>query len=195
MQLVFATHNEHKLRELQDILGCKTELLSLNDLNINEEIEETGCTLKENALIKAQFVYRRFRKDVFADDTGLEIDALNGEPGVFSARYAGDDKNAVKNMQKVINLMAGAKNRKARFKTVIALIVEGREYFFEGIVNGKILDAPAGNCGFGYDPVFMPDGYPCTFAQMDSETKNSISHRGKAVRQLIDFINKLPVQS
>lgn len=190
MKLIFATHNQHKLEEIQQLITPAVELVNLNDLNFLEEIEETGTNLTENALIKAQTIFRKFQTNTFADDTGLEIEFLNGEPGVYSARYAGEEKNSLANMQKVLDLMQGQSNRKARFRTVIALIYNHQEFHFEGIVNGEILEAPIGHNGFGYDPVFKPDGYDTSFAQMDSTTKNSISHRGRAVEQLINFIHQ-----
>ncbi len=189
MKLIFATHNQHKLEEIQQLLNPSVELVSLNDLGFLEEIEETGKDLKENALIKVQSVFQKFQTNTFADDTGLEIDSLNGEPGVFSARYAGDKKDSFANMHKVLTLMKGQWNRKARFRTVIALIFNQQAFFFEGIVNGEILENPIGDKGFGYDPIFKPDNYHLSFAQMDAATKNSISHRGRAVEKLIQFIS------
>lgn len=191
MKLVFATHNQHKLIELQQIIKSDIQLISLDDLNYSIEIEETGKTLVENALLKARFIYNRYSISTFADDTGLEIDALKGAPGVYSARFAGEDKSAVNNMNKVLELMKGITNRAARFKTVIALILNGNEFLFEGVVEGNILVAPVGTNGFGYDPIFQPIGYSISFAQMDSETKNKISHRGKAVEKLVSYLNQL----
>ncbi len=193
MKLVFATHNQHKLRELQQIIKNDIHLISLDDLNYSTEIEETGNTLVENALLKARFIYERYSISTFADDTGLEIDALKGAPGVYSARFAGEDKSAVNNMNKVLDLMKGLTNRKARFKTVIALFLNGKEFLFEGAVEGNILETPLGTNGFGYDPIFQPMGYSISFAQMDSETKNKISHRGKAVEKLVSFLNQLSI--
>ena len=190
MELVFATHNAHKLKELQEILGNSIKLINLTDLGVFDEIEENGTTIEENASLKAKYVFDRFGINVFADDTGLEIEALNGEPGVISARYAGESKNPVNNMEKVLRLMQNKENRNARFRTVISLILNGKEHLFEGIVNGQILTTPVGDNGFGYDPIFMPGGYAISFAQMDSETKNNVSHRGRAVGKLIDFLNK-----
>lgn len=189
MELVFATHNQHKLIELQQILKNRYHLVSLNDLHLHEEIEETEQTLSANALLKARFIYNRFKLNTFADDTGLEIDALNGEPGVYSARYAGEEKNALNNMKKVLEQMENISNRNAQFKTVIALILNGKEFIFEGIVKGIILKNPVGHHGFGYDPIFQPLGHSLSFAQMDSDIKNKISHRGKAVEQLVTFLN------
>ena len=190
MELVFATHNAHKLKELQEILGNSIKLKSLTDLGVFDEIEENGTIIEENASLKAKYVFGKFGINVFADDTGLEIEALNGEPGVISARYAGEEKNPLKNMEKVLRLMQDKENRNARFRTVISLILNGKECLFEGIVSGQILKTPIGDNGFGYDPIFMPEGYALSFAQMDSETKNNISHRGKAVEKLINFLNK-----
>ncbi|GAO28281.1 non-canonical purine NTP diphosphatase [Geofilum rubicundum] len=191
MKLLFATHNQHKLEEIQQLITPSVELVSLNELRFSEEIDETGTDLTENALIKAQTIYRKFQLDTFADDTGLEVDVLNGEPGVYSARYAGEEKNSVANMQKVLSLMQGQANRKARFRTVIALIYKQQEFLFEGIVNGEILEVPMGQGGFGYDPIFKPEGFDQSFAQMNAATKNSISHRGRAVEQLINFIHQI----
>ena len=188
LKIVFATHNNNKLVELQQLLKEKVTLLSLNDLGILTEIEETGETLEENALLKAKYVFDRFGLDVFADDTGLEIDALNGAPGVISARFAGEEKSSKKNIEKVLNLLQGEKNRKARFKTIISLIMNGKNHFFEGTVEGEILEYPIGKEGFGYDPIFKPEGYDISFAQMELDTKNTISHRGKAVQKLITFL-------
>jgi len=190
MKLIFATHNQHKLEEIQQLITTSVELSSLNDLNFSKEIEETGKNLKENALIKAQTIYQTFKTNTFADDTGLEIDFLNGEPGVLSARYAGSDKNSEANIQKVLNLMQGETNRKARFRTVIALIYNQQEFLFEGIVEGQILETPRGNKGFGYDPIFQPQGYNLSFAEMSASIKNSISHRAKAIEKLIQFIDQ-----
>lgn len=193
MKLVFATHNQHKLTELQQIFGNQIELISLNNLNHFEEIKETGNTLVENALLKARTIYNLYKINTFADDTGLEIDMLDGAPGVYSARFAGEDNNARNNMNKVLELMQNISNRKAQFKTIIALIINGKEFVFEGTVIGEILDKPIGNQGFGYDPIFQPHGYAESFAQMNPEIKNKISHRGKAVEQLIKYLNTLTV--
>lgn len=193
MELIFATHNQHKLSELQQILQNQIHLVSLDDLNHFDEIEETGLTLVDNAIIKARYIHNQYNLDTFADDTGLEIEALNGAPGVLSARFAGAEKRAIDNMKKVLELMTGVTNRKAQFKTVIALIINNREFLFEGIVTGEILEIPIGDKGFGYDPIFQPQGYSISFAQMDAQTKNKISHRGKAVLQLVDFLEKLPI--
>lgn len=191
MKILFATHNQHKLTELQQIVNKDIHLVSLYDLNYHKEIEESGTTLNENALLKARLISNIFNMNTFADDTGLEIEALNGAPGVYSARFAGEEKDSVNNMNKVLELMNGISNRKAQFRTVIALIIDNKEYLFEGVVKGEILEEPVGNNGFGYDPVFKPSGYSASFAQMDPETKNKISHRGKAVEQLIKFLESV----
>jgi XTP/dITP diphosphohydrolase len=190
MKLIFATHNQHKLEEIKQLISPSVELMSLNELGFFEEIEETGTNLTENALIKAKTIYQKFDLNTFADDTGLEIDFLKGAPGVYSARYAGEEKNSLANIQKVLSLMQGQANRKARFRTVIALIYKHQEFLFEGVVNGEILMAPTGQGGFGYDPIFKPEGFDQSFAQMNSSTKNSISHRGRAVKELINFFNQ-----
>ena len=187
-KLVFATNNEHKLRELQQILPNRFELLSLKDIGCTEEIPETAETIEENSMQKAEYVYKKYKTDCFADDTGLEIEALNGRPGVYSARYAGEEKNMTKNIEKILSELKGAENRKARFKTVISLILNGEKYQFEGIVNGKIIEQKKGDSGFGYDPVFVPEGYNQTFAEMSAEEKNKISHRGRAVQKLVKFL-------
>ena len=190
-ELVFATNNSHKLSEVQHMLGDSFKLLTLRDIDLNEEIPEDHDTLEKNASQKAWYIYNKTNRNCFADDTGLEVDALNGRPGVYSARYAGDGKNPKDNIIKLLNELAGAKNRKARFRTVVALIIDGNEYLFEGIVNGRIIDNERGVDGFGYDPVFLPDGYTLTFAEMDINQKNLISHRARAVVLLIDFLRKL----
>lgn len=190
MKLVFATHNPHKLREIQKLLPNNIELLSLSDIGCNEEIPETSETIEGNALQKAQFVKEKYGHDCFADDTGLEVEALNGEPGVYSARYAGEGKNDSDNMDKLLKKLAGKSNRKARFKTVIALILNGREMFYEGICKGEITLRKHGNKGFGYDPVFRPKASKKTFAEMELTEKNEFSHRGKAVRKLVGFLKK-----
>jgi len=188
MKLVFATNNEHKLKELQELLGDDFQLLSLHDIGCMEEIPEEQDTLEGNASQKAFFVYNKFGYPCFADDTGLEIEALHNEPGVYSARYAGGDKNPEANIDKVLQKLAKIKNRRARFRTVISLIVGGKETQFEGIVNGTILKERRGKKGFGYDPVFLPEGYEQTFAEMDLPLKNKISHRGRAVEKLVRYL-------
>ncbi|MCU4155206.1 non-canonical purine NTP diphosphatase [Carboxylicivirga sp. A043] len=190
MKLVFATNNLHKLEEIQALLGNQIKVLSLKNINCNEEIPETGTTLEANALQKSDYVYSRYKINCFADDTGLEVDALNGEPGVYSARYAGDDKDAEANMQKVLQKLDGVEDRKARFRTVISLIMDGKEFQFEGRVEGEILKEKSGSEGFGYDPIFKPEGFDVSFAEMELTQKNKISHRGRAVVKLIEFLKK-----
>lgn len=184
MKLLFATNNPNKLKEVQAKLP-QYEIVSLQELGITEEIPETGTTLEENALIKARYLYQKFQLDCFADDTGLEIESLNNEPGVYSARYAGNEKSAEANMEKVLTKLKGKTNRKARFRTAIALIQGGNEKIVEGIVYGKIIEEKRGNSGFGYDPIFIADGYDETFAQLSLNIKNKISHRGLAVDELV----------
>ncbi len=188
MKLVFATNNKHKLAEIQQVLGDKFEIISLKDLNFSEDIPEPHDSLEDNAREKSSFVYNRFKMNCFADDTGLEIEALNGEPGVYAARYAGENPSYDDNMNKVLENLKGIENRKARFRTVVSLIIDGKEFQFEGIVEGKILKEKHGDAGFGYDPIFMPDGYNQSFAQMSHNIKNKISHRGKAIEKLIAFL-------
>ncbi len=190
MKLNFATNNNHKLKEVQEVLGDSFQIESLHELGIHEDIPENQQTLEGNALQKARFLYQKTGESCFADDTGLEVEALNGAPGVYSARYAGESKNSLDNMALLLKNMEGKQNRKARFRTVIALILDGKEYLFEGIVNGVITEQPRGTAGFGYDPLFVPDGYATTFAEMDSESKNAISHRGLAVEKLAAFLLK-----
>lgn len=189
LQLVFATNNEHKLQEAKVILQDKVEILSLRDINCSEDIAETANTLEGNALIKAKYIFENYHINCFSDDTGLEIEALNNEPGVYSARYAGIDKNSEANMQKVLDKLKNTTNRKAQFRTAIALFFEGREYTFEGKVKGIILNKKHGHLGFGYDPIFQPLGYTQSFAEMPMNIKNKISHRGFALQKLSDFIN------
>ena len=187
-KIVFATHNSHKLEEIRDILGVEYNILSLNDINCSEDIPETGDTLEKNALLKAQYVKEKYGYDCFADDTGLEIYALNNAPGVYSARYAGESKDSLANMQKVLKELETKQDRKAQFRTIIALILGNNAYQFEGKVEGKIIETGRGNTGFGYDPVFVPDGYNETFAELGAEIKNKISHRSQAVNKLKDFL-------
>ncbi len=191
MKLVFATNNLHKLQEVFTILSNNVELLSLKEINCNTEIPETANTLEENALLKARFIYNNYKINCFADDTGLEVEALDNEPGVYSARYAGDNKNSEANMLKVLQKLQGKTNRKARFRTVIALIINGKEYLFEGIINGKIITSKRGKSGFGYDPIFIPEGYNKTFAELGDEIKNKISHRAIAVNKLCNFLQTI----
>lgn len=187
-KLVFATNNKHKLREVSDILKDKIELLSLSDIHCNVDIPETSNTIPGNAKLKAQYVKEHYQLNCFADDTGLEIDALNGAPGVYSARYAGESKDSEANIQKVLKELKGKTNRKAQFRTVIALIYNEQEYLFEGIIKGEIIKEKRGNSGFGYDPIFVPEGYNDTFAEMGDEIKNKISHRAIAVEKLCNFL-------
>jgi len=191
MELVFATNNQHKLREIQQILGQRFNLLSLNDINCLEDIPEESPTIEENSMDKAVYVFDKYAKNCFADDTGLEVEALEGRPGVISARYAGEEKDMNKNIEKVLNELINQAKRKARFKTVISLILDGQKFQFEGIINGQIIKEKTGIGGFGYDPVFVPDGYNITFAEMDADEKNKISHRGLAVQKLVDFLKTL----
>jgi XTP/dITP diphosphohydrolase len=187
-KLIFATHNKNKLKEVRDLMPNHLQLLSLDELNIFDEIEETASTIEGNALLKAQAIYKLTGQNCFADDSGLLVDALDGAPGVYSARYAGEQKSNEANMEKLLSELANKENRNAHFKTVIALIIDGKEFLFEGTINGKIISEKKGNDGFGYDPIFLPDGYSETFAQMNSETKNAISHRGIALKKMIEFV-------
>ncbi len=187
-KLVLATNNRHKLEEVARMTGDKIELLTLADIGFTGDIDETGSTFAENALIKSRFIFDRYNINCFADDSGLEIDALNGEPGVYSARYAGVHGDHDANMDKVLRNMEGETNRSARFRTVIALIWEGQEHFFEGAVEGIIRHERAGNGGFGYDPIFEPLGHTVTFAQMSMDEKNAISHRARALGSLVKFL-------
>lgn len=188
MKLVFATNNLHKLQEIKHLLNGSFELLSLNDINCDEEIPENQETIEGNAAEKSFYIFNRFGLNCFADDTGLEIEALNGEPGVYSARYAGEEKSAEKNMDLVLQKLAEIKNRKARFKTVISLVIDGHEIQFEGIVNGQILEEKRGKTGFGYDPIFQSDESNLSFAEMTMEEKGKISHRGRAVQKLVEYL-------
>jgi XTP/dITP diphosphohydrolase len=189
-KIIFATNNKHKLREIRQITGNLINVSGLGDIGFEGDIPETGATLKENASIKSNFIFDRFHMDCFADDTGLEIEALDGRPGIFSARYAGGEGNAEKNIEKVLAELNGIKNRKARFITIISLIFGGKEHFFEGSIKGKIIDSKHGKGGFGYDPVFIPDRYYMTFAEMRPALKNKISHRAIATKKLIEFLMK-----
>ena len=183
-KFVFATNNAHKLEEVTAILGDKIELLSMKD------IPETADTLEGNALLKARYIFENYNMDCFADDTGLEVEALNGAPGVYSARYAGDAHNSEANMRKLLQDMEGIENRKAQFRTVFALIINGKEHLFEGIVKGEITKHRCGSSGFGYDPVFIPEGYTQTYAEMGNTLKNKISHRALATNKLCNFLSK-----
>lgn len=191
LKLVFATNNRHKLEEVSHKIGDHFELLTPNDIGCTEDIEETGSTFKENAAIKSKYVYTNYHLNCFGDDSGLMIDALNGEPGVYSARYAGEHGNHAANIKKVLTKLEGIENRKARFVTMISLIWEGKEHVFEGIVEGTIRHETTGAGGFGYDPIFQPDGYNITFAEMSMEEKNKISHRARAVEKLIGFLKTI----
>jgi len=186
MKLVFATHNQNKLQEVKLLMPKHITLLSLDDIGCYEDIPETSKTLKGNAKLKADFVTEKFGMPCFADDTGLLVDALNGEPGVYSARYAGEQKNADDNMNKLLNALKEKENRAAQFKTVIALNLKNESHYFEGIVKGNITNEKRGKGGFGYDPIFRPNDYQENFAQLPIEIKNKISHRGKALQKLID---------
>jgi XTP/dITP diphosphohydrolase len=187
-KLVFATNNAHKLSEVRAILEPAFSIVSLADLNCTEDIAETADTLDGNALLKAKYIHDKFGLDCFADDTGLEVDALNGEPGVYSARYAGDNHDSQRNMGKVLSLLGNNPNRKARFRTVIALIQGGKTMCFEGKIEGHITLQPRGDNGFGYDPIFVADDYLVTFAQLSADEKNQISHRALVVQKLVDYL-------
>lgn len=189
MKLVFASNNKNKIKEIQNILNGSIQLLSLEEIGCNEEIPETADTIEGNAILKANYVTEKYGYDCFADDTGLEVTALNGEPGVYSARYAGEQKDSNDNMNKLLENLKDKTDRSAQFKTVIALNLSGSQYLFTGIAKGNITLNKAGNHGFGYDPVFQPENYTETFAELASEIKNKISHRAKATQQLIDFLN------
>lgn len=200
MKIVFATNNQHKLSEIRQILGNSIEVLSLSDIGCNVDIPETGTTLEENALQKAQYVYDHYHIDCFADDTGLEVEALGGAPGVYSARYAAvgcaatssqpKDHDSEANMTRLLNELGENNNRRARFRTVIALIQQGAVHEFEGIVTGEIIRERRGGEGFGYDPIFQPDGYDQTFAELGVEVKNQISHRARATKKLCEFLKR-----
>ena len=190
MQLVFATNNRNKLKEVQALVLEPIQLLSLEDIDCLEDIPETQPTIEGNAIQKIEYLKKHYNVDGFADDTGLEVKALHGEPGVFSARYAGDQRNAQDNMDKLLKNLEGKTNRSAQFKTVIALTLKGQLHTFTGICKGTILTEKRGDQGFGYDPIFQPEGYEQTFAEMDLALKNQIGHRGKAIQQLVQFLNK-----
>ena len=188
--MIFVTNNAHKLQEVSAMLGGKIDLQNLRDIGCVEEIPETADTLEGNALMKARYIHQRYGTDCFADDTGLEVVALGGEPGVYSARYAGTGHDSEANMQKLLANMEGKNDRRAQFRTVIALIKEGKEYLFEGIVTGTILEQREEGEGFGYDPIFRPDGYERSFARLGDEVKNRISHRARAVEKLVEFLKQ-----
>jgi XTP/dITP diphosphohydrolase len=188
LKLVFATNNKNKLKEVQAML-TNFEIVSLADINCFDDIPETADTLEGNAILKANYVTEKFGLNCFADDTGLEVEALNNEPGVYSSRYAGEENNSEKNMQKLLSELGDNQNRNAQFKTAIALNINKKQYIFEGICKGQILKEKKGTAGFGYDPIFMPNGYNKSFAEMDLKEKGAISHRGKAVQELVHFLN------
>lgn len=190
MKLVFATNNRHKLDEVRAIVGNRVEVLSLNDIGCHDDIPETADTLQGNALIKARYIHEKFGVDCFADDTGLEVEALDGAPGVYSARYAGKECDSEANMQKLLQNLTGKSNRNAQFRTVIALIIKGEEKLFNGIVKGTITEDKRGDSGFGYDPVFIPEGFSESFAQMSGDMKNSISHRYRATLELSNYLKE-----
>ena len=189
MKLVFATNNPNKLSEIRPLVPEGIEILSLKDINCNEQLPETNPTLQKNALQKAKYVFDNYGFNCFADDTGLEIDALGGEPGVYSARYAGEDCRAEDNIKKVLDKLEGEKERSAKFRTVIALIIKGEGTLFEGECKGNMTETKSGAEGFGYDPIFTPEGYELTFAEMSKDQKGKVSHRGKAVKELVAFLN------
>lgn len=189
-KLVFATNNKHKLEEIRAILSRSYQIVSLGEIGCSEDIPETAGTLEGNALLKAQYIKTHYGYDCFADDTGLEVKALNNAPGVYSARYAGESKDPKANMRKVLRELENQSDRSARFRTVIALILGEKEYLFEGIAEGKLIREARGNAGFGYDPIFVPDGYTETFAEMGADMKNTISHRAKAVEKLKEFLDE-----
>ncbi len=191
MKLVFATHNENKVKEVQAILPPHISLLSLIDIGCLEEIPETGKTLEENAILKANYITQKFSYPCFADDTGLVVDALDGAPGVYSARYAGESRDANANMSKLLNELSHIKDRRAKFETVIALNLNNEQFIFTGKVEGEIVQEKSGEKGFGYDPIFKPNGYTKTFAELPLEVKNKIGHRGKAIQKLILHLKSL----
>lgn len=191
MKLVFATNNQHKLHEIKQLIGSSIQLLSLADIDCNDDIPENQETIEGNASEKAFYIWNKYQINCFADDTGLEIEALNGEPGVYSARYAGEEKSPEKNIELVLQKLTKINNRKARFKTIISLVINGEEVQFEGIVDGKILEKKRGQSGFGYDPIFQPDESSFSFAEMPLTEKNKISHRGRATQKLVDYLNQL----
>jgi XTP/dITP diphosphohydrolase len=191
LSIVFASNNLHKINEIQQLIPAELKLLSLDSIGCVEEIPETALTIEGNAILKANYVTEKYGHFCFADDTGLEVEALNGEPGVYSARYAGEQKNANDNMQKLLKNLEYSTHRNAQFKTIICLNINGEQHLFEGIVKGKIGVEPKGNQGFGYDPIFIPDGYTTTFAEMSMEEKSKISHRGLAVEKLVRFLTSL----
>ena len=190
MELIIASQNQNKLVEFKKILGDKINLFSLSDIGLNQEIPENEKTIKKNAMFKAQFVNTQTGKNVFADDTGLEIDSLNGEPGVYSARYSGVDRNPDKNIELVLRKLKNKANRNSRFKTIISLILDGKSVNFEGVVDGKITEEKRGSNGFGYDPIFQPNGYSSTFGEMSLNEKNKISHRSIAINKMVQYLKE-----
>ena len=190
MELIIASHNENKILEFKNKLGKKIFVKSLSDIGFKDDIPENESTIEKNAIFKSNFIHKKYNCNVFSDDTGLEIEALNNEPGVRSARYSGDEKNSFKNIKLVLKKLDGISNRKARFKTVISLIIDNKNYCFEGVVNGTIIDKPKGKMGFGYDSIFVANNMNKTFGEISIEEKNKISHRAIATNKLIDFINK-----
>lgn len=190
MELIIASQNQNKLMEFKKILGDKINLFSLSDIGLNQEIPENEKTIKKNAMFKAKFVNTQTGKNVFADDTGLEIDSLNGEPGVYSARYSGVDRNSDKNIELVLRKLKNKANRNSRFKTIISLIIDGKSVNFEGVVEGKITEEKRGNNGFGYDPIFQPNGYASTFGEMSLKEKNKISHRSIAINKMVQYLKE-----
>ena len=191
MKLVFASNNTNKIKEIQQLVPSSIQIVSLQDIGCTEEIPETADTIEGNAILKANYVTEKYGLNCFADDSGLEVDALNGEPGVYSARYAGEPKNDDNNMNKLLSNLKDKTNRKANFKTVICLNINEEQHLFTGIITGKIIDEKVGNNGFGYDPIFVADGYSKTFAELTMEEKSSISHRGQSVKQLVTFCKNL----
>ena len=190
MELIIASQNQNKLVEFKKILGDKINLFSLSDIGLNQEIPENEKTIKKNAIFKAKFVNTQTGKNVFADDTGLEIDSLNGEPGVYSARYSGVDRNSDKNIELVLRKLKNKANRNSRFKTIISLIIDGKSVNFEGVVEGKITEEKRGSNGFGYDPIFQPNGYSSTFGEMSLKEKNKISHRSIAINKMVQYLKE-----
>ena len=190
MELIIASQNQNKLVEFKKILGDKINLFSLSDIGLNQEIPENEKTIKKNAMFKAKFVNTQTGKNVFADDTGLEIDSLNGEPGVYSARYSGVDRNSDKNIELVLRKLKNKSNRNSRFKTIISLILDGKSVNFEGVVEGKITEEKRGSNGFGYDPIFQPNGYASTFGEMSLKEKNKISHRSIAINKMVQYLKE-----
>ena len=190
MELIIASQNQNKLVEFKKILGDKINLFSLSDIGLNQEIPENEKTIKKNAMFKAKFVNTQTGKNVFADDTGLEIDSLNGEPGVYSARYSGVDRNSDKNIELVLRKLKNKANRNSRFKTIISLIIDGKSVNFEGVVEGKITEEKRGSNGFGYDPIFQPNGYSSTFGEMSLKEKNKISHRSISINKMVQYLKE-----